>query len=317
MTVRLEVSAGVAWEIDGADVPKDAELSGIDLGIELNTTGIPSNLVSLVSGTLGSVQVTLAHDGEFGFALTLVAPLGEKYAGLFANAYRYDAAAGLLRYEAAGVVDGEGVARVQVDHASQWAIALDARLHALPFLDADEGQWYSEAVRWAWLSGVMRGYGDGTVFGVGDDLTRAQMAGVLHNLAGKPDVSTAGLPSDCDPNEWYAECVAWALSEGVFNGYGDGSAFGPDDPLTREQAAAVLMNAAELSGADTSARAGLSGYPDAGEVSGWAREALSWAVAEGVLHGVDVEGGGRELQPGRACTRAEMAGLMMNLALRS
>ena len=305
------MSAGVAWEIDGADVPKDAELSGIDLGIELNTTGIPSNLVSLVSGTLGSVQVTLAHDGEFGFALTLVAPLGEKYAGLFANAYRYDAAAGLLRYEAAGVVDGEGVARVQVDHASQWAIALDARLHALPFLDADEGQWYSEAVRWAWLSGAMRGYGDSTVFGVGDDLTRAQMAGVLYNLAGKPDVSTAGLPSDCDPNEWYAECVAWALSEGVFNGYGDGSAFGPDDPLTREQAAAVLHNAA----GEPEAEADLTSFSDADEVSPWAREALAWAVSSGVVNGVDVEGG-RELQPGRACTRAEMAGLMMNLAAR-
>ncbi len=184
-------------------------------------------------------------------------------------------------------------------------------------VDVDQSKWYHLAIDWAVTHGAMRGYGDGTVFGPDDVLTRAQMAGVLYNLMGQPEAVVDRLPGDCDASSWYAECVAWALEEGVFNGYGDGSTFGPDDPLTREQAAAVLMNAAELSGADTSARAGLSGYPDAGEVSGWAREALSWAVAEGVLHGVDVEGGGRELQPGRACTRAEMAGLMMNLALRS
>lgn len=312
VTVRLEVSAGVAWEIDGADVPKDVELSGIDLGIELNTTGIPSNLVGLVSGALGSVQVTLAHDGPFGFEATLVVSLGDVPAGVCANAYSYDEASQSLRYEGTAVVTPEGEARLTVDHASHWLVSLDVRSHALSFADAEEGRWYSEAVRWAWLSGAMRGYGDGTVFGVGDDLTRAQMAGVLYNLAGKPDVSTAGLPSDCDPNEWYAECVAWALSEGVFNGYGDGSAFGPDDPLTREQAAAVLHNAA----GEPEAEADLTSFSDADEVSPWAREALAWAVSSGVVNGVDVEGG-RELQPGRACTRAEMAGLMMNLALLS
>ncbi len=311
VTLVLEMEDDVAWEIRGADVPEGTSFSDTDMGVELGTSGIPVEVVNLVAGESGSVQVTLAHDGEFGFALTLVAPLGEKHEGLVANLYRYDEAAGVLRYEAAGVVDGGGAARVRLDRASRWAIVLDDRPHALPFVDASEGQWYSEPVRWAWLSGAMGGYGDG-VFGTGDPLTRAQMAAVLYNLAGKPEVSTDGLPSDCDQSAWYARAVAWALEEGVFGGYGDGSSFGPGDPLTREQAAAVLYNAAGKPEAET----GLSSFSDAAEVSSWARNALSWAVSEGVLSGVELPDGSRELQPGRACTRAEVAALMMNLARR-
>lgn len=201
---------------------------------------------------------------------------------------------------------------MRLDHASQWLVALDTRLHALPFVDADEGQWYSEPVRWAWLSGAMGGYGDGSgLFGTDDALTRAQMAAVLYNLAGKPDVEVSGPPADCGEGEWCARAVAWALQKGIFSGNGDGPGFGPDDPLTREQAAAVLYNAAGKPGAE----ADLTSFSDAGEASSWARNALSWAVSEGVLSGVETAGG-RELQPGRACARSEVAALMMNLARR-
>ena len=317
VTVRLEIGAGVAWEIDGADVPKDAELSGIDLGIELNTTGIPSNLVGLVSGTLGSLQATLSHDGAFGFDVTLAVSLDKALAGAFANAYSYDEVKQGLRFEGAATVGADGSARLTIDHASQWLVALDTKSHALPFGDTLEGEGYSEAVRWAWLSGTMGGYADGSgLFGTDGVLTRSQMAAVLYNLAGKPEVPVVSMPGDCDPNEWYARAVTWSLAARVFNGYDDGSGFGPENSLTREQAACVLKNAAGMLGLDTSARADLSAYPDAGNVSSWATNALSWAVGSGVLNGVDVGDGVRELQPGRACTRTEMAALLMNLAAR-
>ena len=74
----------------------------------------------------------------------------------------------------------------------------------------------------------------------------------------------------------------------------------------------MLYNAAGRPGAG----AGLTSFSDAGEASPWARNALSWAVSEGVLSGAALAGGSRELQPGRACTRAEVAALMMNLARR-
>ena len=318
VTLVLEMDDNVAWEIMGTDVPADASYEDVDMGVSLGGDAIPVNVVNLVTGECGGVQVALEHDGPFGFKATLVAPLGEDAAGMYGNLYRYDGDAEALDFEASGMVDEDGTARLAFDHASLWLIALDTRSHALPFADTGEDLWYSEAVRWAWRHGVMTGYADGSEsFGTNDSLTRAQMAAVLYNVAGKPDADMSGLPGDCDGGAWYATCVSWALETGVFNGYGDGSSFGPDDPLTREQAACVLMNAASALGADVSARADLSQYPDADEVSAWASDALSWAVAKGVLSGVETGDGARELQPSRACTRAEMAALMMNLSARS
>ena len=136
---------------------------------------------------------------------------------------------------------------------------------------------------------------------------------MLWRIAGEPSAAYE-LPEDCDTDAFYADAVAWALSEGVFHGYGDGSTFGPNDALTREQAACVLKNSADRLGIGNGERADLSGYPDAGEVSDWAEESLAWAVANGVLHGFELEDGTRELQPLRPCTRAEMAALLMNLS---
>ncbi|MCR8908849.1 S-layer homology domain-containing protein [Thermophilibacter sp. ET337] len=315
VTLALDMGGGLIWEIYGGDVPKSEGYDDVDLGVALGGDDIPADVVNLVTGESGSVQVSLEHDGPFGFELTLVAPLGEDSAGLVANLYRYDDEAGSLGYEATAQVDGEGVARLPFDHASSWLVALDSRSHALPFPDALEGEWYSEAVRWAWLGGIMRGNGDGTLRPA-DALTRSQMACLLHNAAGSPASPSAGLPGDCEAGSWYAGAVSWALGAGVMNGHGDGS-FAPGGALTREEAACVLMNAAGLAGMDVSARADLSGFADAGDVSGWAREALSWAVAEGVMNGVGAGDGSLELQPARPCTRAEAAALLMNLARRA
>ncbi|MDN0054422.1 S-layer homology domain-containing protein [Collinsella ihumii] len=178
--------------------------------------------------------------------------------------------------------------------------------------DVDQSLWYHLSIDWAVTTGTLVGYDDGT-FGPDNPITRAEMATVLWRVSDEPQ-RTYDLPEDCDPEAFYAEAVAWALSEEVFHGYGDGSTFGPDDPLTREQAACVLKNSADRLGIDTSARADLSGYPDADEVSEWAEESLAWAVASDILHGFELEDGTREIQPLRACTRAEMAALLMNLS---
>ncbi len=97
VTLVLEMEDGVAWELYGSDVPEGTSFSDIDMGVELGTSAIPVDVVNLVTGETGSTQVTLAHEGPFGFTLTLVAPVGEKNVGLVANMYRYDAAAGMMR----------------------------------------------------------------------------------------------------------------------------------------------------------------------------------------------------------------------------
>ncbi|WP_273396283.1 Ig-like domain-containing protein [Thermophilibacter mediterraneus] len=306
VTLALDMGDGLFLEIYGGDVPADEEYDDVDLGVVLGGDDIPADVVNLVTGESGSVQVSLEHDGPFGFELTLVAPLGEDAAGLVANLYRYDDEAGSLGYEATAQVDNEGVARLPFDHASSWLVALDSRSHALPFPDALEGAWYSEAVRWAWLGGVMTGYGDGSgLFGTSSALTRAEAAVVLWRLAGEPE-GAFGLPADCDPSGFYAEAASWALGAGVFSGY-SGDAFGPADTITREQLATVLWRAAgspEVGG-------DLSSFSDAADVSDFADVAMRWAVSAGVLRG---QGDGDALDPQGACTRAQLATMLYRLA---
>ena len=180
--------------------------------------------------------------------------------------------------------------------------------HGYP--DLDHSQWYHDAVDWAVTGGAIMGYDNGD-FGPDDTFTRAQMATILWRIAGRP-ANGAALPGDCDASGFYAPAVSWALSAGVFGGYADGT-FGPDDELSREQVACVLYNRTKAAGEDVSARADLSGFSDAGKLSEWAREAMSWAVAAGVFHGTDAGA----LEPTRALTRAEGAAVLMNWETRA
>ena len=179
--------------------------------------------------------------------------------------------------------------------------------------DVDQSQWYHDAVDWAVSTGVMTGFGNG-LFGPDVDFTRAQMAQILWNVEGNPAVDYPVAFGDVSEGDWFYQAVAWAASEGIFEGYDDGSGlFGPDDALTREQAAAVLMRWTKANGGDVTARADLSGYPDAGGVSGWAVECVQWAVAVGIVSGVEQPDGTLLLDAQGTSSRAMAATLMMRL----
>lgn len=182
------------------------------------------------------------------------------------------------------------------------------------FTDVDRSAWYHDAIDWALENGALHGIGGTDLMMPDADLSRAQMATILHNLEGNPaaDPTGAAAFADCDAGAWYAEAVAWARGAGVLTGY-DNGLFGPNDALTREQAAAVIMRWAAGQGEDVSARADLAAFPDAGEVSPWADDAMSWAVAAGVLEGVEQPDGQCVLNAQDAVTRAEMAALLMRL----
>lgn len=181
------------------------------------------------------------------------------------------------------------------------------------FGDVDHTAWYHLAVDWAVESGAMHGYAGSDDFGPDDTLTRAQMAAVLYNMAKSPEADLSLLPPDCVEGAWYESPVTWSLEQGIFNGYDDGTGnFGPNDPLTREQAACVLMNAAKVIGEDVTQGADLSSFPDEGSISDYAREAMEWAVDRGLISGVETETGERVLDPQGTCTRAQLAALLMN-----
>ena len=175
------------------------------------------------------------------------------------------------------------------------------------FADVDQSAWYHDAVDWAVESGVLNGYGDGgELLGPVATITRAEMAQVLWNRAGRPEAEAdlSGL-SDVDAEGgWYAPAVAWCVSEGVFSGYGD--TFGTERVISREEAATVLWRASGEPGPEGD----LSGYADAGSVSEYATDAMAWAVSEGVLEGK----GGVSLDPQGGCTRGEVAAMLMRMA---
>lgn len=174
-----------------------------------------------------------------------------------------------------------------------------------PYTDVPEQAWYSGAVRFVLENGLMGGYGDGR-FGPGDPLSRAQLAQVLYSWSGKP--ATDGSPfADVPAGRWYTDAVAWAAETGVMSGYG-GESFGPNDPVIREQLAAVLWRYAG-SPAPSGPRPDFSDWE---AVSGYAADALRWAVENGILYGRS----GGLLDPGGEASRAEVAAVLMRYGER-
>ena len=149
----------------------------------------------------------------------------------------------------------------------------------------------------------MGGYGNG-LFGPNDTLTRAQFAQILYNKEGRPAVTGGGIFTDVAPGAWCAPAITWAAERGIVGGYGNGM-FGPNDNITREQLAVMLWRYA---GSPAATNKELH-FNDADEASGYALEALRWAVENGVMSGK----GGGSLDPKGLATRAEAAQMLKNL----
>ena len=308
VTVILDMGEDISWTVDGSDVPTATSFSSMDFGVDMNTSGISVDVINTVTGELGSVQITLAHDGEFGFALTLTAPLGKENAGYWANLYHYDENAKTLNYETSAQVASDGTASLRMTHASQYAIVIDDKSHDLPFADLGEGQWYESAVRYAYTHDIMEGM-SATTFQPNGTLSRAMAVQIFYNLEGQPDISgeNLGYPyEDVNAQAWYGDAVYWARLTGVATGYGDGT-FQPGDSITRQEFAQMLYNYAKYKGCDLSAEGDLSQFPDSGSVADWAETAMSWANGNKLINGhddgtIDAAGIG---------TRAQAASILM------
>ena len=168
------------------------------------------------------------------------------------------------------------------------------------FIDVAPNAWYKDAVQYAYENGLMTGV-SANEFAPDATTTRGMIVSMLARLEGVESANDAGF-ADVE-GEWYATAVNWAASVGVVNGYEDNT-FRPNDAITREQLAAILMNYASYKGEDVSARADLSAYTD--QPSAWAEETMSWAVAEGLISGVT----NTELQPQGQATRAQVAAIL-------
>ena len=306
VTLVVDLGDGVSWTVNGMDIPEDTDFTDLDLGVTMNSDGIPVDVVNAITGEHGSVQVTLAHNGAFGFTMTLTAPLGEENAGLWANLYHFDEDAGKMTFETAAQIGSDGSVSLAFNHASQYAIVIDDHNHGvvtLPFTDVRDSDWFYNPVVYVYSQGLMTGTSADT-FEPNTSLSRAMLVAVLHRLEGSPAVSTGDF-TDVADGDWYAQAVNWAASVGVVNGFDDGT-FQPNTAITREQLAAILRNYAAYKGLDVSTSGDLSTYTDAGSVSDWAKESVEWAVGQGLLSGMTVD----TLQPQGVSTRAQVAAVL-------
>ena len=180
-------------------------------------------------------------------------------------------------------------------------------LAAARYTDVESSDWYAEAVGSATAQDLLQGNGKGAFLPL-STTDRSALAMVLYRLAGSPEAESAGF-SDVADGVWFADAVNWAASAGVVQG--SSGAFYPTAALTREQAVVMLYNYAASLGPDVSGRADLSAYADASDVSGYAADAMAWAVEAGLVAGT---GTGDTLSPKATATRAELAVLVLRAA---
>ena len=171
------------------------------------------------------------------------------------------------------------------------------------FTDVNAGNWFHGAVDFAVSHNLFNGI-SATTFEPNAPMTRAMLVTVLWRYEGSPNVG-ANIFNDVPNGAWYTNAVAWASANGIVSGIGGGK-FDPDGKITREQMATILFRYAEKKGIDTSKRGDLSAFPDANKISAYAKEAIAWAVGEGLINGSD----GKLLPQGNA-TRAQVATILM------
>lgn len=174
----------------------------------------------------------------------------------------------------------------------------------LPFADVSGSDWFYNDVRYVYEKGIMDGTGADR-FSPNAPLTRAMIVTILYRMAGSPAMSGASDFKDVDSNKWFAKAVAWAAANGIVNGYGSGL-FGPNDPVTREQLAAILYRYAVYGGMTAvTLEENLGSFADTAQLSAYAIQAMNWAVGQGLING-----SGSNLVPKAQATRAQVAAII-------
>lgn len=186
--------------------------------------------------------------------------------------------------------------------------------------DVDQSMWYVPGIDFSAEKGLIIGYAGTKLFGVGDPLTRAQLAVILCRQAGadvadpESAANETGMP-DVESGAYYTAAANWAVKNGVINGVeeADGSrTFRPNDPVTTEQLLAMLAN--DFGGDDLSKddHAALDRFTDRSAISDWAVDSTAWAANVGLVNGVENPDGTRSLHPTEVVARERAASFFLN-----
>lgn len=175
-----------------------------------------------------------------------------------------------------------------------------------PFTDVAEDSWYYDHVKYVYTHDLMIGTST-TTFSPELATSRGMVCTILWRMAGSPEPKSAAPFTDVATGDYFAKAVAWAAETGVVEGYGNGR-FGPNDPVLREQLAAMLyrnMGSPSVSGS-------LDAFSDGSQASAYAKPALCWAVEQKLMEGM----GGGILAPGDTTTRAQAAAMFQRYDAR-
>lgn len=179
---------------------------------------------------------------------------------------------------------------------------------ALPFTDVKSGNWFYDAVQYAYAQGLMTGT-SATTFAPNGTMNRAMIVTVLYRLEKSPAVTGASKFTDVPAGQWYSDAVAWAAANKIVNGY-DETTFGPMNAVTREQMAAILFRYEQVKGLENvTLEENLNRFPDQNKISAYAIPALQWAVGQKIING-NADG---TLDPTGTATRAQVAQIFTNL----
>lgn len=179
---------------------------------------------------------------------------------------------------------------------------------ALPFTDVKSGNWFYDAVKYAYEQGLMTGT-SATTFAPNGTMNRAMIVTVLYRLEKSSAVTGASKFTDVPAGQWYSDAVAWAAANKIVNGY-DETTFGPMNAVTREQMAAILFRYEQVKGLENvTLEENLNRFPDQNKISAYAIPALQWAVGQKIING-NADG---TLDPTGTATRAQVAQIFTNL----
>ena len=185
-----------------------------------------------------------------------------------------------------------------------WRVDENPGTGANPFTDVFEKDWFYGDVMFVYENGLMLGTSK-TLFSPHGTATRGMMATILWRMEGSPAPKGKNSFTDVVAGKWYADAITWAAENGIFAGYGKDK-FGPDDPITREQLAAIFYRYAGYKGYDLTVKGNLDKFKDEDKVTDYAKMAMQWAVSSGLVKGKS----GNLLDPQGTATRAEIATML-------
>ena len=280
------VTATTTWP-DGTKEVVETQKDGTVTTTRTEKSGVKTETVTDTKGQT-TAQITLPKGVD---SAKVTIPAAKSGPGTVAVLVKADGTEEVVKTSVAG---DKGVTLTVTENAKVKLVD-----NAKSFTDVPSGHWASGAVAFATAHELFQGTGE-TTFSPAMPMTRGMLVTVLHRMEGAPTGGTANF-DDVAADAWYADAVAWAAGNGIVNGTGSG--FEPEADITRETLAVILYRYAKgQAGADK-----IGSFSDAGAVSEWAKEAMNWAVSQGLITGKD----GNRLDPAGTATRAEVATILM------